>query len=51
MPKYRAFVLDDQGRVLGPKLIEATDDDVAMEKARSLGNGHDVEVGGRAIPY
>jgi hypothetical protein len=44
VPKYRIFVLDDQGHILLPDVIEATDDDWAKSIARSFAHGHDVEL-------
>jgi hypothetical protein len=44
VPKYRIFVLDDEGHILLPDVIEATDDDWAKSIARSFAHSHDVEL-------
>jgi hypothetical protein len=45
MPKYRAYQMDKEGRVLGlPDIITCDDDETAIKKAEPLGNGNQVEV-------
>jgi hypothetical protein len=45
MPKYRAYKMDKEGRVLGlPDIITCNDDETAVKKAKPVGNGDQVEV-------
>ena len=40
MPKYRAYQMDKEGRVIGlPDIITCDDDETAIKKAKPLGNG------------
>ena len=44
MPAYRAYLLSNE-RIEGPPyVIEASDDGAAVEQARQLVEGHDVEL-------
>ena len=44
MPIYRAYLIDKDDRVESYKPVEAHDDEKALEAARQLVDGHDVEV-------
>ena len=45
MPKYRAYQMDKEGRVIGlPDIITCDDDETAIKEAKPLGNGDQVEV-------
>lgn len=44
MPIYRAYLIDKDDRVESYKPVEANDDETALEAARQLVDGHDVEV-------
>ena len=44
MPEYRAYLIDSDGHFHSAKPIEAPDDDAAVEAAKPLVDGHDVEV-------
>jgi len=44
MPIYRAYFIDDKDRVESFKPVEADSDEEALETARQLVDGHDVEV-------
>ncbi len=39
MPIYRAYVLDEQGHVVGAIDLECADDEEARESAKRLGDG------------
>ncbi|MDA9497308.1 hypothetical protein XI05_07160 [Bradyrhizobium sp. CCBAU 11357] len=41
---YRAYVLDDDGRIIGVHELDCANDDEAKEKASQLLDGHDLEV-------
>ena len=43
MPLYRAYLLDDDGHVVGAIDLECADDEEAREMAKQLGN-HDVKL-------
>jgi hypothetical protein len=44
MPTYRAYLIDDDNRVASYLAIEAATDEEALEAAKQLVDGHDVEV-------
>jgi hypothetical protein len=44
MPIYRAYLIDKDDRVDSFRPVEANDDETALEAARRLVDGHDVEV-------
>jgi hypothetical protein len=44
MPMYRAYFIDEDDRVESFKPVEADSDEEALESAKRLVNGHDVEV-------
>ncbi len=44
MPTYRAYLIDDDNRVTSYRAIEAATDKEALEAAKRLVDGHDVEV-------
>jgi hypothetical protein len=44
MPAYRAYLLSNDHIQKPPYLIEAGDDGAAVEQARQLVDGHDVEL-------
>ncbi len=44
MPTYRAYLIDDENRVASYRAIEAATDEEALEAAKQLVDGHDVEV-------
>ena len=44
MPTYRANLIDDDNRVASYRAIEAATDEQALEVAKQLVDGHDVEV-------
>ena len=44
MPTYRAYLIDDDNRVASYRAIEAATDEEALEAAKQLVDGHDVEV-------
>ena len=45
MPTYRAYHIKDDKHFAGPPaIIEAADDAAAIEQARQLVDGHDVEL-------
>ena len=49
MTQYRLYFLDWQNRVLGPpKILEAWDDQEAVDRARQFVDGYAVEVWDRA---
>ena len=41
---YRAYILDDDGRIIGVHELNCTNDEEANEKAAKLLDGHDLEV-------
>jgi hypothetical protein len=41
---YRAYILDDDGRIIGVHELNCTNDDEARERAAQLLDGHDLEV-------
>jgi len=45
---YRAYILDDDGRITGVHELDCADDDEAKEKAAQLLDGHDLDVWQRA---
>ena len=51
MPEYRAFIVASDGRFSSVEPLVCSDDTDAIEKARRLVNGHDVELwsGGRLV--
>ena len=44
MARYRAYLIEEDNRVHSYKPIDADSDDEALEAARRLVDGHDVEV-------
>ncbi len=44
MPTYRAYLIDDENRVASYRAIDAATDEEALEAAKQLVDGHDVEV-------
>lgn len=44
MPTYRAYLIEEDNRVHSYKPIDAESDDEALEAAKRLVDGHDVEV-------
>jgi hypothetical protein len=45
MPVYRVYQIDKKGHILGPaEVITCDDEEEAVRKAKSLVNGHDLEV-------
>ncbi len=45
MPEYRVYFLDNAGHISGPaEIIQAETDDQAVQSAKPLVDGHDVEV-------
>ncbi|MBR1229035.1 MULTISPECIES: hypothetical protein [unclassified Bradyrhizobium] len=44
MPHYRVYVSDEHGRLVGVVNFDCTDDDAAKERAKQLGNGHEVQL-------
>jgi hypothetical protein len=44
MPDYRAYIVGRDGQFQGFEVIEAADDDEAVNAARKFVDGHDVEV-------
>ena len=44
MPTYRAYLIDDDNRVASYRAIKAATDEEALEAAKQLVDGHDVEV-------
>jgi hypothetical protein len=45
MPEYRVFPIDANNRIVGPSTIVTCDNDTeAIEEAKPLVDGHDVEV-------
>ncbi|SFM27251.1 hypothetical protein SAMN03159423_0337 [Bradyrhizobium sp. NFR13] len=44
MPDYRAYIVGGDGRFQGFEVIEAADDEEAVNAARKFVDGHDVEV-------
>ncbi len=44
MPMYRAYFIDKDDRVESFKPIEADSDEQALETAKPLVDGHDIEV-------
>jgi hypothetical protein len=44
MPAYRAYFLSNDHIEKPPRVIEAADDGAAVEQARQLVDGHDVEL-------
>jgi hypothetical protein len=42
--EYRAYIVGDDGHFHSSTVIEAPDDDAALEAAKPLVDGHDVEV-------
>ncbi|MCS3497630.1 hypothetical protein M2189_003412 [Bradyrhizobium japonicum] len=41
---YRAYLLDQDGHIFGAHGFDAVDDEEALQKARRLVDGHDVEI-------
>jgi hypothetical protein len=48
MPDYRAYLIDENDRVIARKDIVAPNDEAALEAARPYADGVDVEVWDRA---
>ena len=44
MPEYRAFLVDSDGHFHSARVIDAPNDDAAVEAAKPLVDGCDVEV-------
>jgi hypothetical protein len=44
MPEYRAFLVGPDGHFHSSQVLDAPDDDQAIEAAKPLVDGHDVEV-------
>ncbi len=44
MPIYRAYLIEQDDRVHSYKPVDAKSDEQALEAARQLVNGHDIEV-------
>ena len=44
MPEYRAYLIGLDGHFHSSTAIEAPDDDAAVEAAKPLVDGHDVEI-------
>jgi hypothetical protein len=44
MPMYRAYFIDEDDRVESFKAVEADSDEEALEAAKPLVDGHDIEV-------
>jgi hypothetical protein len=44
MPEYRAFIVGSDGHFSGFEAIVCDDDAIAIEKAKRLVDGHDVEL-------
>lgn len=44
MPEYRAYLIKDKHISDAPTMIEANDDAIAIEQAKQLVDGHDVEL-------
>ena len=45
MPRYRAYLIDQDDRVTSYQTIDAGSDEEALRAAKPLADGHDVEVG------
>jgi hypothetical protein len=45
MPEYRAYVVGSDGHFIDAFELECADDTEAMERAKQLVNGHDIEHG------
>jgi hypothetical protein len=45
---YRAYILDDEGRIIGVHELDCADDDEAKQKAAQLLDRQDLEVWQRA---
>ncbi|SFI62708.1 hypothetical protein [Bradyrhizobium sp. Gha] len=41
---YRAYILDDDGRITGVHELDCANDEEAKEKAAQLFDGHDLDV-------
>jgi hypothetical protein len=41
---YRAFLLDDQNRIVGAEVLSATSDETAIDAARPLWQDADIEI-------
>jgi hypothetical protein len=48
MPEYRVYVVGTDGHFVNSHAIECSDDDAAMEQAKQLVDGHDVQLWQRA---
>jgi hypothetical protein len=48
MPEYRVYIIGSDGHFQESVPLICPDDDVAMEQAKQLVDGHDVEVWQRA---
>jgi hypothetical protein len=44
MPEYRVYVVGSDGCFLSSVPLDCADDDAAMEQAKQLADGHDVEL-------
>ncbi len=44
MPKYRAYLIENDNRVHSYKPLDADSDEEALEAASQLVDGHDIEV-------
>ena len=48
MPEYRAYIIGSDGHFSDFRIIECVDDEEAIEQARQLVDGHDVQLWQRA---
>ena len=44
MPTYRAYLIDENDKIVSFKPVDADADDEALEVAKQFVDGHDVEV-------
>lgn len=44
MSDYRAYIVDKEGHIKSAKVIVADDDEKAVEAAKPMVDGHDIEI-------
>ena len=44
MPEYRVYVIGDDGHFMKSEPLDCADDSIAIESAKQLIDGHDIEL-------
>jgi hypothetical protein len=44
MPEYRVYVIGEDGHFMKSELLDCADDSTAIESAKQLIDGHDIEL-------